>query len=161
KLHLVDELLDDRRRIDRTLAHRPQRHSTAAGLVAREGGLVDQENRGSPLGEPVRGRRPGGPATDDDRVVVLHREEATMRRTSGGVPEWPKGTGCNPVGSAYGGSNPPAPINAGEHLRFSPADPLSLMHGRRCRWFAAPEPSGRLSSACAGQAGTCAGSSCN
>jgi hypothetical protein len=27
----------------------------------------------------------------------------------GGVPEWPKGTGCKPVGSAYGGSNPPAP----------------------------------------------------
>jgi hypothetical protein len=32
-----------------------------------------------------------------------------MRR-SGGVPERPKGTGCKPVGSAYGGSNPPAPI---------------------------------------------------
>ncbi|MDX6493558.1 MAG: hypothetical protein QOH02_1493 [Gaiellaceae bacterium] len=25
------------------------------------------------------------------------------------MPEWPKGTGCKPVGSAYGGSNPPAP----------------------------------------------------
>ena len=30
----------------------------------------------------------------------------------GGVPERPKGTGCKPVGSAYGGSNPPAPIQA-------------------------------------------------
>ena len=29
------------------------------------------------------------------------------------MPEWPKGTGCKPVGSAYGGSNPPAPISAG------------------------------------------------
>jgi hypothetical protein len=29
----------------------------------------------------------------------------------GGVPEWPKGTGCKPVGSAYGGSNPPAPTS--------------------------------------------------
>src|SRR5207248_7309743 len=28
----------------------------------------------------------------------------------GGVPERPKGTGCKPVGSAYGGSNPPAPM---------------------------------------------------
>ena len=28
----------------------------------------------------------------------------------GGVPERPKGTGCKPVGSAYGGSNPPASI---------------------------------------------------
>jgi hypothetical protein len=34
--------------------------------------------------------------------------EATMARP-GGVPERPKGTGCKPVGSAYGGSNPPAP----------------------------------------------------
>ena len=35
-------------------------------------------------------------------------DEATMR-APGGVPEWPKGTGCKPVGLAYGGSNPPAP----------------------------------------------------
>jgi hypothetical protein len=34
-----------------------------------------------------------------------------MRALQGGVPEWPKGTGCKPVGSAYGGSNPPAPIH--------------------------------------------------
>jgi hypothetical protein len=42
------------------------------------------------------------------------------------VPERPKGTGCKPVGSAYGGSNPPAPTttsHAGERLRFSPAGP--------------------------------------
>ena len=32
-----------------------------------------------------------------------------MRPLHGGVPERPKGTGCKPVGSAYGGSNPPAP----------------------------------------------------
>ena len=32
-------------------------------------------------------------------------------RPPGGVPEWPKGTGCKPVGSAYGGSNPPAPTH--------------------------------------------------
>ena len=38
-----------------------------------------------------------------------------MRR-SGGVPERPKGTGCKPVGSAYGGSNPPAPTHS---LTFS------------------------------------------
>src|SRR5947207_1444863 len=30
----------------------------------------------------------------------------------GGVPERPKGTGCKPVGSAYGGSNPPAPTTS-------------------------------------------------
>jgi hypothetical protein len=31
----------------------------------------------------------------------------------GGVPEWPKGAGCKPAGLAYGGSNPPAPM---EHM---------------------------------------------
>jgi hypothetical protein len=35
----------------------------------------------------------------------------------GGVPERPKGTGCKPVGSAYGGSNPPAPTFAVEISR--------------------------------------------
>ncbi len=31
-----------------------------------------------------------------------------MRRPKyGGVPEWPKGTDCKSVGSAFGGSNPP------------------------------------------------------
>jgi hypothetical protein len=28
----------------------------------------------------------------------------------GEVPEWPKGTDCKSVGSAFGGSNPPLPI---------------------------------------------------
>src|SRR4051812_47272606 len=36
---------------------------------------------------------------------------ATMA-APGGVPERPKGTGCKPVGSAYGGSNPPAPTRS-------------------------------------------------
>jgi 2-methylisocitrate lyase-like PEP mutase family enzyme len=36
------------------------------------------------------------------------------------VPERPKGTGCKPVGSAYGGSNPPAPIlQPGRHEKGS------------------------------------------
>src|SRR5687768_4734474 len=30
----------------------------------------------------------------------------------GGVPEWPKGTGCKPVGSAFRGSNPLSPTEA-------------------------------------------------
>src|SRR5436309_246639 len=41
------------------------------------------------------------------------RSGGTTMRSPGGVPERPKGTGCKPVGSAYGGSNPPAPISAG------------------------------------------------
>src|SRR6266487_4428038 len=36
----------------------------------------------------------------------------------GGVPEWPKGTGCKPVGLAYGGSNPPAPTTRDPRLVF-------------------------------------------
>ncbi len=32
-----------------------------------------------------------------------------MARPRGGVPEWPKGTGCKPVGSAFRGSNPLSP----------------------------------------------------
>ena len=37
-----------------------------------------------------------------------------------GVPEWPKGAGCKPAGSAFGGSNPPpcTPVQP-------PADPVS------------------------------------
>ncbi len=36
----------------------------------------------------------------------------------GGVPERPKGAGCKPVGSAYGGSNPPSPTRLlGRRLR--------------------------------------------
>ena len=34
------------------------------------------------------------------------------------MPEWPKGTGCKPVGLAYGGSNPPAPITTDPRLVF-------------------------------------------
>jgi len=37
----------------------------------------------------------------------------------GGVPERPKGTGCKPVGSAYGGSNPPAPTRVEDSKTFS------------------------------------------
>jgi hypothetical protein len=32
---------------------------------------------------------------------------ADLSDINGEVPEWPKGTGCKPVGVAYGGSNPP------------------------------------------------------
>ena len=44
----------------------------------------------------------------------------------GGVPERPKGTGCKPVGSAYGGSNPPAPIEPLEVHRTSSGSPLPI-----------------------------------
>ena len=35
----------------------------------------------------------------------------------GGVPEWPKGTGCKPVGSAFRGSNPLSPTSPIAALR--------------------------------------------
>jgi hypothetical protein len=58
---------------------------------------------------------------DRRHVVVLDRHRPgngrrlaeTPRlqwRSPGGVPERPKGTGCKPVGSAFRGSNPRAPI---------------------------------------------------
>src|SRR5262249_37618304 len=112
QLDLVDLLLDDGGRVERALVHGPHRQTAAARLVAGERRLVGEEHRGALLCEPVRRRRPGRPSPDDDRVVVLHRPKATRRRTAGGVPERPKGTGCKPVGSAYGGSNPPAPTPA-------------------------------------------------
>ena len=39
-----------------------------------------------------------------------------MPPEAGEIPEWPKGTDCKSVGSAFGGSNPPLPTiknNAG------------------------------------------------
>ena len=65
-------------------------------------------------------------------------------RDPGGVPEWPKGTGCKPVGSAYGGSNPPAPIASsifGSNNIFS----NTARTGRTSRALAGPfEGSSRL-----------------
>jgi hypothetical protein len=51
-----------------------------------------------------------------------------MAAVPGGVPERPKGTGCKPVGSAYGGSNPPAPINIlplGREAAFLPGSGMA------------------------------------
>src|SRR4051794_3968155 len=39
----------------------------------------------------------------------------------GGVPEWPKGTGCKPVGSAYRGSNPLSPTRSPARSASPPA----------------------------------------
>ena len=58
--------------------------------------------------------RPLAHSGDGERA---HSTEATIPRSKGGVPERPKGTGCKPVGSAYGGSNPPAPIHDADRSR--------------------------------------------
>jgi hypothetical protein len=42
------------------------------------------------------------------------------------VPEWPKGTGCKPVGVAFGGSNPPRPTNRGAADETDPLGPIAL-----------------------------------
>ena len=36
--------------------------------------------------------------------------EVVFSQNFGEGPEWPKGTDCKSVGSAFGGSNPPLPI---------------------------------------------------
>ncbi len=41
----------------------------------------------------------------------------------GSVPERPKGTGCKPVGSAYGGSNPPRPTTLASRTRAARRPP--------------------------------------
>ena len=37
-----------------------------------------------------------------------------MPPEAGEIPEWPKGTDCKSVGSAFGGSNPPLPTKGME-----------------------------------------------
>src|SRR6187200_839261 len=60
--------------------------------------------------EPLSGLFEGrlGDHGSHPRALMLAATLADL----GGVPERPKGTGCKPVGSAYGGSNPPAPTPA-------------------------------------------------
>jgi hypothetical protein len=55
---------------------------------------------------------------------------ATLRH-AGGVPEWPKGTGCKPVGTAFGGSNPPSPMDVS--MSVQAAGRLCLRACRKAR----------------------------
>src|SRR6266545_7525131 len=52
---------------------------------------------------------PAGPAPTTATSKRSTGPRLQWPSAQGGVPERPKGTGCKPVGSAYGGSNPPAP----------------------------------------------------
>jgi hypothetical protein len=70
--------------------------------------IPDPSRRGAPGRQRRTPRLPRGRAGE---------AAATMGRP-GGVPEWPKGTGCKPVGSAYGGSNPPAPTKGEDANRL-------------------------------------------
>ena len=111
ELDEIDLFLNDRRRVDRALPNRPGRQTATARFVTGKGRLVDEQDACSGVGEPVGGGRPGGTAADHEDVEALHLPQATIL-DPGGVPERPKGTGCKPVGSAYGGSNPPAPTHS-------------------------------------------------
>ena len=106
QLEDVDGILDDRVDRERELAFSADGDPAAAGLVPREAGFVRQQHAGAAAREVKGGQRPGRPGSDDEGVHVFRRY---YLRSPGGVPEWPKGTGCKPVGSAFGGSNPPAP----------------------------------------------------
>src|SRR6266542_2630337 len=77
QLEAVDDVLDDRVERERKQPRRAQRDSAAAGLVAREAGLVDEQHRGAAARKPVRGRRACGPGADDDRVETLHALDPT------------------------------------------------------------------------------------
>jgi hypothetical protein len=53
----------------------------------------------------------------------------------GGVPEWPKGTGCKPVGSAFRGSNPLSPISVrGQEARTELRAPQGRREPADYRW---------------------------
>ena len=71
------------------------------------------------------------PVAGSVRLAERPSADATIRCPAG-VPEWPKGAGCKPAGSAFRGSNPlpcmPCPTSVG-HVTF--ADPASTLV-RRC-----------------------------
>jgi hypothetical protein len=78
-----------------------------------------------------------------------------MPRVPGGVPERPKGTGCKPVGSAYGGSNPPAPtVSMGENARFSPCAPSPFRGKGAADRSLRKSPPGASAAGAPGEAGT-------
>src|SRR5581483_4528877 len=106
----VDGVLDDRPDREREQPRRAPGDAAAAGLVTRERRAVDEEDARAGAREPICGRRAGGAGADDGNVVAGH-DAKLQWPAPGGVPERPKGTGCKPVGSAYGGSNPPAPTD--------------------------------------------------
>src|SRR5215217_5363815 len=95
----------------------PPPHGLSRGKDARSTTRTDAPASASrhavaePAGPP--------PTTTASYCFILLRLQCAPR--SGGVPERPKGTGCKPVGSAYGGSNPPAPTHS--LARFEGADP--------------------------------------
>ena len=72
-LDSADDVLDDRLDAERQLLHGAEREPAAAGLVAREARLVEQEHTGAGACEPVRRRRSGRPCTDHRDVEPLHR----------------------------------------------------------------------------------------
>ena len=49
----------------------------------------------------------------------------------GEVPEWPKGTGCKPVGSAFGGSNPPLSTSPPVLRGFDSCE-VQCLENKRC-----------------------------
>jgi hypothetical protein len=79
----------------------------------------------APLTRPRSPGRRGCAASDSSRAG---RPTGLQCRSPGGVPERPKGTGCKPVGSAFGGSNPPAPIFRCAYYNDSPAQARLLRY---------------------------------
>src|SRR4051794_29680609 len=108
--HTRDPVLDDGLDRERQLSDRAHRQAAAARLVTRKRRLVYEQNASVSACETVSRRRAGRAGADDRDVKSLHGSRLQWPSAQGGVPERPKGTGCKPVGSAYGGSNPPAPI---------------------------------------------------
>ena len=108
----VDDVLDYGIDRARRMSKRSAREPSAARLVARKARAVDKQDLRTVSREPEGRRRTGWAGADDERVEPLHRRIVDRRSTAtiarrAGIPEWPKGAGCKPAGSAFGGSNPP------------------------------------------------------
>src|SRR5439155_4449265 len=78
------------------------------GLSRGNRALSISKTRAPARETPYATIEPAGPAPTT--ATSKRSTSQSYNAPPGGVPERPKGTGCKPVGSAYGGSNPPAPI---------------------------------------------------
>src|SRR4051794_34808472 len=104
---------------------RPPPHGLSRGNLAR----ATSSTRAPASASRYAVVEPAGPpptTSTSKRSMPLRLQS----RLPGGVPERPKGTGCKPVGSAYGGSNPPAPTHSPSFPSQAPLSHRSILTGR-------------------------------
>ncbi len=70
--HAVDDVLDDRADVARHVLERAAGQASAAGLVAREAGLVGEENPCARPRQVNRARGTGRSGSDDEDIEPFH-----------------------------------------------------------------------------------------